>query len=265
MYDVLIPTWNACPEIKECLNNIVDSFGDKLNNIIICDNYSTDDTLKICKTFNCKIIFDAVSLGNARLKLLTTAETENCFWIDSDVYINKEWFNGLTDYYHKNNSSFVYGVHNLIPERDRTFKHLSGDKARGFTNNAIFNRNHTLNVIDFDVMKGLNAYEDYYITQRLIENNYQVTRLPFFCVHDMKTNKDKLCNYRLAWNLSGEINLKGTFNFFMLWDRKYYFFDNMVSFIQNGNFKYIIELFTGYYNMFKVVVDRNFMFRLERG
>ena len=52
---IIIPVYNSSSTIKECLGAIYNSNFKNFETIIVSDN-SKDDTIKIAKNFDCKII-----------------------------------------------------------------------------------------------------------------------------------------------------------------------------------------------------------------
>ncbi|WP_297191881.1 glycosyltransferase family 2 protein [uncultured Campylobacter sp.] len=93
---------NAQKHIKECLENLQD-----FDEIILLDNESSDDTLKIAHDFNKEYknlkIYQSEFIGFGALKNLAISYAKNewIFSIDSDEILEKECLNYLKDFFSK--------------------------------------------------------------------------------------------------------------------------------------------------------------------
>ena len=84
---VVINTYNAQRVLRECLAAL--DFADE---IIVCDMYSTDDTVKIAKEFNCKVIYHEKA-ECAEIARNWAHSQISCDWllvVDSDEIVPKE-------------------------------------------------------------------------------------------------------------------------------------------------------------------------------
>lgn len=90
---IIIPTLNSEKVLKKCLSSIKKQTF-KSYEIIICDAYSTDNTLKIAKNFHCQIINNplksaesakAIGLKNSRGKYIALIDSDN-------ILPTKNWF-----------------------------------------------------------------------------------------------------------------------------------------------------------------------------
>lgn len=83
---VTIITKNEAVNISRCLNSV--SWADE---IVVVDSGSTDDTLKICREYNCRII-ESNWLGFGKTKQLAVAQAENdwILSIDADEELTPE-------------------------------------------------------------------------------------------------------------------------------------------------------------------------------
>lgn len=93
---------NAQKHIKECLENLQD-----FDEIILLDNESSDNTLKIANDFNKEYknlkIYQSKFIGFGALKNLAISYAKNewIFSIDSDEILEKECLNYLKDFFSK--------------------------------------------------------------------------------------------------------------------------------------------------------------------
>lgn len=60
---VIIPTYNAERFLKNTLDSVVSQKGNFRLEIIVCDDGSTDNTLKIAELYNCKILTTTINSG----------------------------------------------------------------------------------------------------------------------------------------------------------------------------------------------------------
>jgi len=191
--DYIIPTWNSGKTIKKCLEALT-AYGNP-NQIIIVDNYSTDDTIEIAKSYGCKIIYDKKSLGSARKKGLKSASTEWIGFVDSDVVISKEWYNKITRYI-EDRVGAIQGK--KLPVRE-PFRKIEKERMkkifnkgvyklkkgeRGYTDNTLIRRDIAIKA---DI-ENLNAFEDYIITQKVLEEGYEWVCVPVFADHYQSWN-----------------------------------------------------------------------------
>ncbi len=90
----VIHTFNSEKYLKECLESLA-----SLDEIIICDMYSTDRTIEIAKEYNCKIIYhENVGFADpARNFAISQASNNWIFVVDSDEIIPQK----LIEYFEK--------------------------------------------------------------------------------------------------------------------------------------------------------------------
>jgi len=131
---IVIPTLNSAKVIKKCLDSIVIQ---KYTNyeILICDGGSTDETLKISKKYNCKILKNklktaeagkAIGLKNSNGKYVAIIDSDNILptsnWLsqmikpleDDNTLIGSEpW-----EFTYRKNSGFIERYSALIGAND---------------------------------------------------------------------------------------------------------------------------------------------------
>jgi len=89
--DVTVATLNSSNTIWKCLNSIHQNI--PYRKIIVVDGGSVDDTVKICKSFGAELISArGALLGETRFLQALNCETEWIAFIDSDVYVKKNWW-----------------------------------------------------------------------------------------------------------------------------------------------------------------------------
>lgn len=66
MFSVVIRNKNEASNLDKCLGMLTNIYGDDVNEIILVDNNSTDDSIVIAKKYNCKIVtIDKFTYGKA--------------------------------------------------------------------------------------------------------------------------------------------------------------------------------------------------------
>jgi len=222
---IIIPTWNSMPELDSCLKSITSVFPkNTVDEIIIVDKHSTDNTVETAKKYNCTIIYDDTTLGSARLKGLNHAKTDWIAFIDSDIELPENWYTTMTttiqnlEKKHKLKIGWIYGrtIDDREPLRSEKLwkmelelkktgyrKLKQGDRA--YTNNTLCLRKPLLNAN----IKHLNAWEDYVLTQNMLKAGYDVIEVPITCTHLRSETYSKFGIMTEAWGIAGELKAKG--------------------------------------------------------
>ena len=97
-FTIVIPTYNESRDIKECLESISKQTYDKKNfEVIIVDNYSTDDTVKIAKSYSkridIKVIFNKIKDAEvSKMKGFREAKGEYFMYMDADMAFSDKQF-----------------------------------------------------------------------------------------------------------------------------------------------------------------------------
>ena len=114
---VAIPVYNGRKYILEALQSIVDQT-QKVDNILVCDNQSTDDTVQIVEdffskhtNFNCRLHKNPTNLGYQRNfnKCMELCETEFLLLLSSDDILKSYTIEKHFDYLNKNEGYAVVG------------------------------------------------------------------------------------------------------------------------------------------------------------
>ena len=267
--DFIVPTWNSEKTIRDCLESII-KFGNP-NKIIIVDNNSTDDTANIANNLGCKILLDTKSLGSARLKGLKEAKTEWIGFVDSDVIISKEWHSRMISYI-SNDVGAIQGMKLSNYEKFRIIENKKLKKLfkngpyslkegdRGYTDNTIIKRDIALQA---DI-ESINAFEDFIITQKVIEKGFKWLCVPVFSEHYEKWST---FIKKPAWHSSGlkyllnnnKISQKEFFRFFVRYDL-WYLKDGFES---NDLYYFKTRLIQLYYHWLGLIQFEK-LFKLER-
>ena len=152
---ILIPVRNEEEHIKACIDAVLkQQYPAHLFEIIVIDDYSTDNTLALAREFNLRnlLVLDlqqylgrpgeyspnkkkAIALGvkNARGSLILTT--------DGDCTMHEQWLRSMTDYYQANNFKLVTGPVMIKPAKNPLawFQQLDVINMAGITGATIRN------------------------------------------------------------------------------------------------------------------------------
>lgn len=206
MYDIIIPTWNSAETLPQCLDSIRQH--SKPDNVIIIDRKSKDGTQAIAEGVECVVLTDTISLGSARMMGIRHSTAPLVAFVDSDIVIGKDWHTNMLSYLDKKTgaiqgrtilTSSPIREMRLHDARTNLFKDgirrlAKGD--RGFTNTTIIRRNLLL---DLDISQ-VNAWEDWFITQAVLDKGYEWKYVPVFVDH-LESSEDWL--RKLVWGVKG--------------------------------------------------------------
>ena len=119
---IIIPVYNASRTLKECLEAIFYSNLKNFEVIVVSDN-SSDNCVEIAMEFQCKIIELAQNRGPgfARNEGAKTSEGEILLFLDSDVIIDREALNSVSDKFSDNEVNVIQGIYSHKP----TYKSLA--------------------------------------------------------------------------------------------------------------------------------------------
>ena len=187
--DVVLLTKNSQRRLKECLNSVYKNV--PVNQLIVVDGYSTDETLPIVRQFdekfhNVKIVFDKGNRATGRQTGISLVATDWFLFVDSDVILCKDWYKKAQQYINENVGA-VWGT-----EVWSTIKTTSTLKlflivtrkvfeVRGGTHDTLI---RTDLVRDIKIPKKLHVFEDAYIKEWVEGKGFWVVAcyVPF-CIH----------------------------------------------------------------------------------
>lgn len=182
-FDVCIPTFNSSKTLEYSLEAIKRNI--PYNRIIICDGYSSDNTIKIAKKYGCEIHFCKGKLGKARNILMKLAKTEWFFFIDSDVVVNKKWFKIILNSIDKSTGAingFALPKNFLLSNFRKymlLFKIGVGLQQRGFTSNTLIRKDAVRGI----KLPDLKRLEDIVLQEKIKKGGWEWKFTPAFCLH----------------------------------------------------------------------------------
>ena len=106
---IIIPTLNEEDSLNILLNEL-SKFSEYINEIIVVDGQSDDDTIKIAKKFNCKTIIQQKKLGygDAIIKGINESNSDYSLILDGDGSKNPIYIKDLTEKIINSDSDFVF-------------------------------------------------------------------------------------------------------------------------------------------------------------
>lgn len=122
MLSIIIPIHNSEKYLRKCINSIVTQSYYDLE-IILVDNNSTDNSLKICKEYEnadrrIKVVSESESgAAKARNRGVNVATGEYITFVDSDDYIRQDAYESLINTIKKNNCDLVCFSFNVVDEK----------------------------------------------------------------------------------------------------------------------------------------------------
>ena len=146
---VIIPTYNEEEHLEEFLNSFLNQTNKRFE-IIVVDDHSTDNTLKILngfrKNFNLKIVFsNKKNVSYARNLGARRATGDVIAHLDCDCHVNKNFVNGIIESFTKNDVEALRIREDLVMDHIiekidylRTFYKCLRLSFRGYIHDEIF-------------------------------------------------------------------------------------------------------------------------------
>jgi len=203
--DVVVLTKNSARVLRECLNSIYRNV--PVNNLIIIDGYSTDETLDIVRGFqerhgNVKLVQTGGARGYARQRGIEMVETDWFMFVDSDVVLCRDWFRRALRYV-EDDVGAVWGMElwSVLLRSKRALglferANIRVFKQRGGTHDILI-RHEAIEGIR--IPPDLHTYEDAYIKRWISKRGFKViaTYDPY-CIHFRPED---------AWTLKGSMRI----------------------------------------------------------
>ncbi len=230
--DVVIPTWNSMPEFETCLASIDDNIPSSIiGDILVIDRDSSDGTKETAERHGCTVLRDDVSLGSARMKGVEYADSDVILFIDSDIAIPSGWYDNISRYWDEDVGMLFgrtidtnkYGkIKRYKIQRDFNDSRcrILSEGDRGFTHNTFIRRDL---IKDLDISE-YNAWEDYIITQHILEQDFSVIETQDIVWH---LHSEVNCA-KVGWNIQGILQVKKSLLYAMaFWN--YYLYEGLIS------------------------------------
>jgi glycosyltransferase involved in cell wall biosynthesis len=179
--DVILCTWNSN---KVYFEKVLLSIKKEVNihHLIVVDRYSTDGTLDAVQSIfpEARIFQTAANLAIARKIGIEQVDTEYFAFIDDDIEISRGWFTSMISFIRRRSwvgavqGSVRYDACHMGKARSFELARRRGEATeiseRGYTHNTLL---RTGTVKDFDPPKMVHSWEDFLITQHVINKGYK--------------------------------------------------------------------------------------------
>jgi len=187
--DVAILTMNSARMLRDCLNSVYKNI--PVNNLIVVDGFSTDNTAEIIKEYQKKygnVIFvqEKGTRGTARQLAIQLIKTEWFVFVDSDVLLSNNWF-AQAEKLVKEDVGAVWGIEIWSVLKDskvlKLFERVTLKifEKRGGTHDLLVRRK---TVEDIKIPYQLHTYEDGYIKDWIGKKGYKVLGVyEPYCIH----------------------------------------------------------------------------------
>lgn len=198
---VIIRNKNEAPQLQELLKVLDTTYAQEINEIILVDNYSTDNSIDIGKQYNCKIIFiknftygSAINLG------VENATFEYCVLLSSHVVpVGVDFFKNIPLYFNKHtDAAGLRFCRNLNDVKAYYNGYTSQENANKFgllASGAAFKKSiWELEKFNEDLV----AAEDKEWTVRVLEKGFKIYLIPsvYFYVNT-RNWKQELKKYKI--------------------------------------------------------------------
>jgi len=187
--DVAILTMNSARMLRDCLNSVYKNI--PVNNLIVVDGFSTDNTAEIIKEYQKKygnVIFvqEKGTRGTARQLAIQLIKTEWFVFVDSDVLLSNNWF-AQAEKLVEEDVGAVWGIEIWSVLKDskvlKLFERVTLKifEKRGGTHDLLVRRK---TVEDIKIPYQLHTYEDGYIKDWIGKKGYKVLGVyEPYCIH----------------------------------------------------------------------------------
>jgi glycosyltransferase involved in cell wall biosynthesis len=177
--DVAILTMNSERKLKECIDSIYNNI--PVNNLIVVDGFSTDNTIPIINEYqekyrNVMIVQEKGTRGSARQTAIRMVKTDWFVFVDSDVVLSTNWFDRAEEFV-KDDVGGVWGIEIWSVLKDSKILSLFERvtlkifEKRGGTHDLLV---RTKTVKDINIPYELHTYEDGYIKDWIESKAYKV-------------------------------------------------------------------------------------------
>lgn len=221
--DVIIPTWNSMPELKQCLSGIKEGIPQKyIKQVIVVDKGSDDDTRRYAQSQGCIVVGDMGSLGSARLTGLRKASTKWILFIDSDIEVDQIWFNEMRSMYaylvrRYDNVGWFFGrtIDDVEPMHSEKLFKMHREFPCTFSYRIVSGRAYTHNTFALREpllhapIEDVNAWEDFLLAKEMRNAGYRVVEVNTQVMQHRRDTYLKNGIYTEAWSQQGMIQVYG--------------------------------------------------------
>lgn len=204
--DVTIATKNNEDTIDRCIENIKKYI--PYNEIIVVDGYSTDNTVQIAKRIGVKVYFENGPLGKVRYIQATLCTSEWIAVIDSDVFINENWWVEVSKYMANPNVGAINcwlegSIKKVMPQYEYYTKFMTSLEVanpRSFPfSNTLIRRKFMLD--SKSDLEHVHSGEDGITAKNVIKQGYKIVKIPK--IAGVHYHKDPIGHAKMEYNRAG--------------------------------------------------------------
>jgi len=255
MISVVIRSKNEEKALEFLLKNLTNRYHEDIDEIIVIDNKSIDNTKQICESYKAKYIpIEHFSYGGSANLAAESAKNDFVVLFSAHCYpVSHDFFKLiLQKFQNQNNLAGLRCIH-----YDRDYKYY----IEGVTANHDFNGAGLMFACSafskkvwkkFPFKQDIVTYEDKEWTKRVLENGYQIEIIPsIFCYYIKRNRKQKY--FRFKNDVVGCYQLFHT-NYSFLNEMKL-FFSEIINFFTNA-FLDLFYIFRRFYFMIRFFINK---------
>ena len=210
--DVTVATYNSEKTIKKCLDAIIKNI--PYREIVVVDNGSTDNTLKILEKYkdkNVRVVHQSGYLGAVRYRQALETTGEWIAIIDSDVYVYENWWDKMISLVDKNVGMIMGKCYVEYPDFYSDYFRWMVKKMGtvGFSNVLI--RRKFITKTKNKKLVGLHGGEDLAVYKEIIKNGYIVPMTDEFVAEheNIDLNGLRMRAFRSGFSMKLERGISG--------------------------------------------------------
>lgn len=270
---ILIPVYNTEKYLRKCLDSVVNQSLQDIE-IIITNDGSKDGSQNIIEEYANKdkrikySIQENRGLGATRNKGLELAKGEYIAFLDSDDWVDKNYYRTMYEMAIKENSDLVissYCIENNYVNKSKRikceyknkeeyFNDLLKGKVAGFSWNKLYKKSLIKdNKLVFPLRGELENVEDQYFSIRCIYKSNKVSFVNSEDIHYRINNNSIVRKYQN--NLANDI--------INLYNKNFILLKNNKNYIKNINQNFVINIINIINNEFKITCKKSFKEKLS--
>jgi len=222
---VIIPVYNAEKYLKRCMDSLISSRIIELDvEIILVNDGSADASLDICRDYEKKYnyikVFDKENKGPSAARNLgiKNATGDWIAFVDSDDYVEKNYFEVICKHLSQEIDVLVFGYWKIVDESRNSYSYEVKDFKKIDIINLIGNSSNKMNIfwfpwnklykrikiLDTDFPEKINIGEDTIFNLNVFLNSDYI-KIIDNCLYNYVSNEDSLTQTKYKENLLGNM------------------------------------------------------------
>jgi glycosyltransferase involved in cell wall biosynthesis len=185
---------NSAKTLDRCLTSIRRHV--PCHNLIVSDGYSTDESLSIAKKYTDRVYVDSGFLGAARYRAAEASTTKWIAFVDSDVYLYKDWWPNMRMVIRNPHVGWVTALSDfpcLIPLYRKYWEYLCRMHGGTAFSNTLVRRDL---ILDCPALLQVHAGEDWVAKKHILDLGLEAPTLKkVLSYHDNDHFKSHLSGY----------------------------------------------------------------------